>query len=462
MRLRLRLNLKLGSCFTIGGVCINRNSNRQEQMPAPPVGKTHRVGMWDQRNDARWTVTSAKGMVVRLLVAVVMIALLVAPGSAWAARTWSQVAEDTNAYLEQAGEVYSSGDSKKAKALVDEGYFGPFESEGMEATIRSYISAQRAFEIEQEFKHLKMLMAKGGSPSEVNALVAKLSDMLKEDAAMLDGGGATEAGSAAPLVQSLIIILREGFEAILILSAIIAYLVKSGNRDKVRTIYSGALAALLASAVTAVILRIVFAGMGAFGQELLEGVTMLVAVAVLFWVSFWLIGKAHAQKWQEYVHSKVSVSLTKGNTLALAVVAFLSVYREGAETILFYEALVAGNPTSTGPIVLGFFIGVLALIGVFLILRYGSLRIPIKQFFTATSALLYLMAFIFAGNGMREIQETGLIGSTVINGIPVIDTLGIYPTWETLLPQLVLALIAIGGIIWQFTVNGKKVAAPRS
>lgn len=181
----------------------------------------------------------------------------------------------------------------------------------MEATIRTHISAQRAFELEQEFKQLKMLINKGAPAPEVERLVNELNIMLKEDAATLDGGTTTESKSSVPLVQSLVIILREGFEAILILSAIIAYLVKSGNKDKVRTVYTGAMLALLASAVTAVVLKLIFSSAGSFSQELIEGVTMLVAMVVLFWVSFWLIGKAHAQKWQEYIERRVNVSLTK-------------------------------------------------------------------------------------------------------------------------------------------------------
>jgi high-affinity iron transporter len=142
----------------------------------------------------------------------------------------------------------------------------------------------------------------------------------------------------------------------------------------------------------------------------------------------------------------------------LAAAAFLAVFREGAETILFYQALVSGNPTSTGEIVLGFAAGTLVLVGIFLTLRYGSVRIPIKPFFIATSALLYYLAFVFAGQGVRELQEAGVVASTIIKGVPVIEILGIYPTLETLSLQSALVLAAIGGLIWQFLRSRKQIA----
>lgn len=389
----------------------------------------------------------------------ILVLFFFLPAVAGAARTWSRVAQDTQGYLLQAAKAYRNGKSEEAKKLINQGYFGPFESEGMEATIRTHISAQRAFELEQEFKQLKMLINSGAPPAKVYGLVSKLGLMLQEDAAKLDGEGATGAASSTPFFQSLVIILREGFEAILILSAIVAYLVKSGNKEKVRTVYLGALLALLASVITVVALKLLFSGIGTFSREVLEGATMLLAVVVLFWVSSWLTGKIQARKWQEYIEGKVKASVTTGSTFALAAVAFLAVYREGAETILFYEALVSRNPAATGPVVFGFIAGCVALVGIFLAFKYGSVRVPIKPFFIATSILLYYLAFVFAGQGIRELQEAGLIGSTVIKGMPVIDLLGVYPTWETLSLQIALVFAAAGGLVWQFRPSRKRAAA---
>jgi high-affinity iron transporter len=147
---------------------------------------------------------------------------------------------------------------------------------------------------------------------------------LREDARRL--GGAGGGGVAGGFLTSFFIIVREGFEAILIIGAIIAYLVKSGNAGKARIIYQSAIIAILASIATAVIVKYLFNVSGA-SQELLEGVTMLLAMAVLFSVSFWLLGKVQARKWQQYIQSKLAISLTKGIAVGVALLGSLSAAR---------------------------------------------------------------------------------------------------------------------------------------
>ena len=393
-----------------------------------------------------------KDVLTTAAVAVLLSAAIVSPAIA-AAKTWTQVAEDTSGFLQQAVDTYDPQAPDAAKALVDKAYFGPFEADGMEATIKNYISAQRAFELEQEFKQIKIAMKAGKPSEEISSRVAVLSADLGKDAAVLDGEapseGGTAAGSATPFVQSFGILLREGFEAILILGAIIAYLRKSENVRGVRTVQIGAVAALAASVVMALALSSVFANMRGFGQEVLEGSTMLIAMVVLFWVSFWLAAKARAKKWHEYIQDAVDRTASKGSTLALASVAFLAVFREGGETILFYTALISGSPGQLGPIAAGFAVAVVALVVLYVALRWGSLHIPFRPFFIATSALLFYMAFVFAGQGIRELQEAGVVGASIVPGIPVVDVFGIYPTAQSLLMQAVLVLTAVGVAIWQ-------------
>lgn len=373
--------------------------------------------------------------------------------SASAAETWKQVADEVKSHLKEAVEAYRDGRLDEAKKHIDEGYFGPFESDVMEAAIRDNISADRAFEIEQEFKRMKAAIGSSKSPQEVEEIVENIYVMLDRDAAALDGES-TGSSTSTPFFQSLLIIVREGFEAILILSALVAYLVRSGRRDKVKVVYAGGALALGASVTTAVALQAVFTGASSAGREILEGATMLLAVAVLFWISYWLTGKAQAERWQEYIEGKVKSSLGKGSMIALATAAFVAVYREGAETILFYSALISGNKAAIAQIAAGFAIGSLVLMGIFVLFRLGSVRIPIKPFFLATSVLLYYLAFTFAGKGIHELQEAGVLGSIRIPGIPVIEPLGVYPTVQTLFPQAILLALAVGGFIWQ-TLSSK-------
>lgn len=177
---------------------------------------------------------------------------------------------------------------------------------------------------------------------------------------------------------------------------------------------------------------------------------MLVAVAVLFSVSYWLISKVEAAKWQAFIRDKVTNALNRGGGAALAFVAFLAVYREGAETALFYQALFGEGAKLLVPILLGIVVGAVILAIIFtLFYRYG-VRIPLRPFFAVTSVLLYYMAFVFMGKGIRELQEVNAFPMTVVRGFPHIDGMGIFPTVETLVGQLILVVLFVAALAKTF------------
>jgi high-affinity iron transporter len=246
--------------------------------------------------------------------------------------------------------------------------------------------------------------------------------------------------------QSFLIILREGLEAILVIGAIVAFLIKTGHRERLRSIWAGVALAVAASAVTAIVLKTALAAMPA-SRELIEGATMLIAVAVLFSVSYWLISKVEAAKWQQFIREKVSTALDHGGGRALAFVAFLAVYREGAETALFYQALFNEGPQVIMPISLGILAGGAALAVIFTLFYRFGVRIPLRPFFSVTSVLLYYMAFVFMGKGIRELQEGNIISLSAIRGFPHIEALGIYPSWEGVLSQFALLLLFIFAVL---------------
>ncbi|MFL5581547.1 MAG: FTR1 family protein [Gemmatimonadaceae bacterium] len=267
------------------------------------------------------------------------------------------------------------------------------------------------------------------------------------------------AGSGwGAFLQSFLIILREGFEAILVIGAVVAFLVKTGNRARLRSIWLGVGLALAASAATAVVIATALRALPAT-REIIEGVTMLVAVAVLFSVSYWLISKVEAARWQQFIREKVNDALAHGGGRALTVVAFLAVYREGAETALFYQALFDEGQGVAGPIALGLVAGAAALVVLFtLFYRYG-VKIPMRPFFAVTSGLLYYMAFVFMGKGIRELQEGNVVGITVLPGFPSVEAMGIFPSVETLLAQLVLVALFVFAIAKTFWPK-RSVALP--
>ena len=255
--------------------------------------------------------------------------------------------------------------------------------------------------------------------------------------------------------QSFLIILREGFEAILVLGAVVAFLIKTGHRERRHSIWVGLTLGVLASLATAVVLKTLLGAMPA-SRSLVEAITMLIAVAVLFSVSYWLISKVEAAKWQKFIREKVTSALEHGGGKALMLVAFLAVYREGAETALFYQALFNSGPNVGLPLALGLLAGLAALAVIFtLFYRYG-VRIPMRPFFAVTSILLYYMAFVFMGKGIRELQEANVMPITVVPGAPHIDAMGIYPSVETLAAQGILILLLIFATIKTFWPGHKQ------
>jgi high-affinity iron transporter len=294
-------------------------------------------------------------------------------------------------------------------------------------------------------------MTEGAPVSEVRASLDNLKKMLKEDADKLDG---TEQSAGGVFAASLLIILREGFEAILVIAAIVAYLIRSGNLASTRVVYMSGVGALIASALAAVALQYVFEVSGA-NQEILEGAAMLLAVVVLFFVSNWMVAKAEAEAWKNYIEGKVRSAMETGSKFALGAAAFLAVFREGAETILFYQALLADAGNYTRMVWLGFLVGCVALVFIFLLVRFGSLAIPIRPFFMGTSILMYIMSVAFAGGGVKELQEADVVSVTPVGFVQSIDILGIYPTVETLLPQIVLLILAIASIFY-YRAKGRR------
>jgi high-affinity iron transporter len=368
--------------------------------------------------------------------------------------SWTEIIDQMDIALDKADTAYAGKDADAAKDFVNDAYFGYYEKEGVERAVMSYVSGKRAATVEYQFSAVKRLMSEGASEAEVRASLGKLKKMLREDADKLDG---KEESAFSIFMESLLIILREGFEAILVIAAIVAYLIRSGNKKSVRVVYGSGAAALVASALAAVALQYVFEVSGA-NQEILEGVAMLLAVVVLFFVSNWMVAKAEAEAWKHYIEDKVQSAVEKGSGFALGAAAFLAVFREGAETILFYQALLSQTETFKHMVWTGFGVGCVALVFIFILVRYGSLVIPIKPFFMGTSILMYIMSIAFIGGGVKEFQEADVISVTPVSFVQSVDILGIYPTVETLLPQAVLLIIAIASI-FHYRAKGRRARA---
>lgn len=256
--------------------------------------------------------------------------------------------------------------------------------------------------------------------------------------------------------QSFILLLREGLEAILVVGALMAVLLKTGAGHRRRDIHVGVVAAIAASLLTALLLETIFQVSRA-SQESLEGGVMLAATAMLFYVSYWLLSKMEVAKWNRFVKGRVQDAVSSGSALALASVAFLAVYREGFETVLFYKALFLTGAGSVFPVIMGMVVGGACLAMVYFAINRWGVKIPLKPFFGVTSAFLYYMAFVFAGKGTAELQEGGVVGTTVLSWAPRIPALGIYPTLESLALQGLLLALLLAGLMWTFVIEPRHL-----
>jgi high-affinity iron transporter len=315
--------------------------------------------------------------------------------------------------------------------------------------------AALAAELETDFAALRAAAGAGAGP-ELDAARERLATGLDRAAAAL-GAGLSRTNL---FVQSFVIMLREGLEAILIVGALMTFLAKMGASDRRRHVHGGILAAIVASLLTALALETVF-HLSAAHQEALEGATMVVATVVLFYVSYWLLSKMEVVKWTRFVKSKVQDAVTHGSALALGTAAFLAVYREGFETVLFYKALFisAGPGAAAAPVLAGMLAGFILLVGVYVAMNRFGVRLPLKPFFAVTSAFLYYMALVFAGTGIAELQEGGFVSLTPVAGVPRVPAIGLHPTVETLTAQGLLVVLALVALVWTFVIEPRRAIA---
>ncbi len=352
---------------------------------------------------------------------------------------WQQVSDQIASAIQQAIAVYQQGQVTQAIAQIQDIYFDQFEASGFESKIGA-LDINLKLQIEGRFTRLVSLMK---SQATLEVLDAHFSGLQKELAQAVQRAQPQWQGFWMLLLASLTIIFREGLEALLIVTAITAFLIKSGHKKQLPLIRHAVLCALGASVITAYLFQLIFENSGA-SRELLEGVTMLIAAGVMFSMSYWLLAKVEAQRWKNYIENAVSSSLSKGSAMGLWLAGFLAVYREGAETILFYSALTQNaDESSLLAVLAGFGLGIMILGIIYSLMRYSMLKIPLKMFFMVTGIFIYLMAFIFAGKGMLELMEAQVFEPTLLVHMPEISLLGIYPYFETLVPQGILFVAAL-------------------
>ncbi|MGP1474076.1 MAG: FTR1 family iron permease [Treponema sp.] len=363
--------------------------------------------------------------------------------------TWTSIVKQMEVHLNNAYNLYTQGKNKEAYDEVNLAYFRYYESKGMEKITMGYLSGARKTAVENAFYQYRRNVKSDKNAKEVKEHKDMLIKMLYKDAMELDGNSGKNSGkssgTAATFIASLVLVLREGLEAILVIAAIIAYLVKTGKTKYVKSVYAGGSFGILFSVILAILFSIIAGAQSGIAREIFEGIGMFVAVIVLFYVSNWMLSKSEAQNWEKYIKSKVETSVTTGNKWLLIFTAFIAVAREGAELILFFQGVAVDGAEGRIAMWLAIVLALLILAAVFLAFRFLSVKLPLKPFFIATSILMYVMCFSFTGKGVGELQEAGLITKTAVSwmGNFNIDLLGIYATYESIIPQFIILVITV-------------------
>ena len=382
-------------------------------------------------------------------------------------KDWEDVSKDMEVVLRDALKIYEAGGpdaGKKGYDKINEAYFKYYEKLGFEKIVMTTISGKRGSTVENQFYLARKSMRQNEDIDVVKDEVEVLIRYLHEDAKTLDGMRGKTGSGWGVFFSVLGLTLREGLEAILVVAALIAYLVKTNNLKYVKGVYIGAILGIVASVILAIIFNMIAKQFGedssGASREIFEGCGMFLAVIVLFYVSNWMLSKSEVEVWNHYIQSKVESSITKGSAMALVFSSFLAVAREGAELIIFFQGMrdnISNNPAYMWG---GLACAIVVLAIVYVLITKMSVKLPLKPFFTATSILMFVLCVSFIGKGVSELQEADLIGRTIIpwmNGF-TIEILGIYDRVETLLPQVVLMVITIVTVIVQIKRNKIKRA----
>ena len=337
--------------------------------------------------------------------------------------------------------LYESGEHDAAYATARTAYLDSYEY--VEIPLRP-IAPDFTLEVEYLFAEMRNAVKERAPAGEIRSLVAQIDRNLDESERLVTG-----TGQVAPLIAftaSFAVIFREGLEAVLILGAIMTYLEASRNSRFKPYVHYGVVAAIGATAATWFVAEYIIEISGA-SRELIEAVAALSATAVLFYVSFWILNKIEHKKWMEFVKAKVWQATTTGGVTVFVMLSFFTVYREGFETVLFYQAMLGFAKYMEMYVGLGFVIGMGSLLAIYFAMRMMGRRLPLRVLFGLTMGIGAYLSIAFLGNAIRELQVLDVVPYTSMLGtVPRLDInmatmTGIYPTLETVVGQIVLLAV---------------------
>jgi high-affinity iron transporter len=358
--------------------------------------------------------------------------------------------------LDETLHLHKEGNYEGALLTSRSAYLDSYES--VEIPLRP-IDPDFTLDMEIKFAELRNLIQSHAPYEQVEAKVIEIRRGLDESERLVSGTGVL--APAIAFSTSFSIIFREGLESALIIGAILTYLEASRNNRFKKHEYYGIVIAIGATAVTWFIAAFMIEISGA-SRELIEAIAGISAVAVLFWVSFWVLNKIETKRWMEFVKAKVWQATVTGSVMVFVLLSFFTVYREGFETVLFYQAMFSFAKYMEWYVIAGFVLGLGVIIGTTLIVRKLGKRLPLKVLFALTMGIGAYMSIAFMGNAIREFQEVGYISTTPLIGtVPRLDInlatmTGIHPTLETIVAQIALLAVYVAGSLYILIIRPRQ------
>jgi high-affinity iron transporter len=358
--------------------------------------------------------------------------------------------------LQKVLDLFQEKKYEEALVVARSAYLDSYEN--IELPLRP-IDPDFTLDMEIKFAELRNMIEQRSEYENIVKKIGEIQKGLDESERLVSGIGTIAPGIA--FTSSFSIIFREGLESALIIGAIITYLEASRNERFKKHVYYGIILAASATALTWTIAEF-FIELSGASRELIEAIAGISAVAVLFWVSFWVLNKIETKKWIEFVKSKVWKATTTGSVMVFVLLSFFTVYREGFETVLFYQAMLSYAKHMELFVILGMIIGLAVIIGVAFTVRKLGKKLPLRVLFGLTMGIGAYMSITFLGNAIREFQEVGYITTTHLFGIiPRLDVnlatmTGIHPTLETVVAQLILLSVYLVGSVYILVIQPRK------
>ena len=342
--------------------------------------------------------------------------------------------EITKSQLNAAIDAYKGNEFTKANTLAVSAYLDGFELIENSLDARDEVLRKQ---IEVNLINLRQVINSPGEEKQLMQLSAEIFTQLDEAEKLLTGAALS---SGALFSASLVILLREGLEALLVVIALMTVLIRTNRRDALKYVHAGWVLALIAGVATWAVAQSIIDISGA-SREMMEGVAALLAAIMLLYVGIWMHSKTNAEQWQAYIQKHISTQLRAGTLWGLTLLAFIAVYREVFETVLFYQSLLTqASPEQYSVAVSGFITGVVILaIVAWAILKY-SIKLPVARFFSMTTYLLLALAFILMGKAITALQEAAVISISALPMHVDLPWIGVGSTWQGAFAQIAVIL----------------------